>query len=104
VGYAPALGRGSLSLAKVHRGLSTADDLHLDLSRADVATKLGPPSRVGKNWFERACCAKRPMTEAEQANTHATTADAFWDVCSVFRTVQVEGKVAGLAVTWTETY
>jgi hypothetical protein len=44
------------------------------------------------------------MTEAEQANTHATTADAFWDVCSVFRTVQVEGKVAGLAVTWIETY
>jgi hypothetical protein len=44
------------------------------------------------------------LTAAERTASQAPAETAFWDVCTVFRGVFVEGKLAGFAVTWTETY
>jgi len=96
--------RGTCPKSKlVSRDLATANGVRLGLTRAQVERKVGPASKAGDGWFERACLSERPMTKSERARLGAGPSGA-WDVSGRMTVVQKDDRVEAIRVMWAVTY
>jgi hypothetical protein len=88
-GFTLTSGRGPKSKAQckksssVYKDISTPNGLRLGLTKVQLISILGKPTRVSGETFYYDLCSRRRMSKKELANTvSGAEADPYWDICN----------------------
>lgn len=90
------------------KSIQTSGGLRFGLSRDEVITLLGPPTKVNGNRLTFEFWSKRPMTKSEVEKEveafKSPVTSPYWDVHDVFEVTLKDSKVSEFEVHHTVTY